>query len=64
MKKEYTTPSVQRVLLKAEEAVLTACKSTPHGGTGAYMGGLGFGGQYGNCQQIQGPTTRCNITGS
>ncbi len=64
MKKKYAAPSIQRVEMKAEEAVLTACKSLPHGGTGAYMGGLGFGGQYGNCQVVTGPTTRCNITGS
>ena len=57
MKKEYTAPSMQRVALKAEEAVLTACKTWSNGGTGAYMpGGMGTftPGTWPNCQSSGG----------
>ncbi len=61
LKREYTSPGMLRVQLKAEEAVLTACKSWGNGGTGAYT--PGFGG--GNCDQMINPTQhRCSIIGS
>ncbi len=61
MKREYTIPIMLRVRLRAEEAVLTACKSWGNGGTGAYT--PGFGG--GNCDQLYAPNQhRCSIIGS
>ncbi len=63
MRKEYASPSIQRVTLKADEAVLTACKTWSSGGTGAYMpGGIGT---FGNCNVVTNPQdSRCNILGS
>ncbi len=58
----YAKPEMEIVGLKAEEAVLTACKTWSSNGQGAYMGGS-FGG-FGDCQRIEGPATRCNIVGS
>lgn len=65
MIREYVKPEIQLVHLKAEEAVLTACKQWASGGSGAYMTGGGTGwGDPGNCQKIDGLATRCNILGS
>jgi hypothetical protein len=39
VKKPYEKPSITQVPLKAEEAVLTACKNAP--GSGSHCGGVG-----------------------
>ena len=62
MKKEYRVPSIRMVTLKAEEAVLTACKTFGNG-TGAYM--PGGNAAFGNCDVQYAPgQNRCNTIGS
>ncbi len=63
LKKEYASPGMARVQLKAEEAVLTACKTWSNSGTGAFMPG-GSPPGFGNCNATQGGNDRCNILGS
>lgn len=41
VKKPYSKPIVTQIPLKAEEAVLTACKTAPGGGTGNPCGAVG-----------------------
>jgi hypothetical protein len=40
-KKPYEKPAITQVPLKAEEAVLTACKNAPGGGSHIQCGGIG-----------------------
>ena len=59
MRKAYTKPSLGKVRLVTEEAVLANCKTHPH-----FNGTNGPGSQFADCADTTGALTPCFIPGT